>query len=72
MIWSLPSEIPDQLKEIYAVEESPELISWVVDEIKELAVEWRGRTIEPLYPVLFLDILQVNSMDGPTVVKQSI
>jgi transposase-like protein len=51
-------QIPEHLKDIYAVEVSPELISRVTDEVKELAVEWWGCPLEPMYPVLFLDALQ--------------
>jgi transposase-like protein len=65
-------QIQDHLKDIYAVEVSPELISRVADEVKEPAAEWRGRAIEPFYPVVFLDALRVNIRDGGTVVKKSI
>jgi transposase-like protein len=70
-------QIQDHLKEIYAVEVSPELIrqlqaTAVSDEGKELAAEWRGRPLEPLYPVLFLDALRVNIREGSTVVKKSV
>jgi transposase-like protein len=65
-------QIQDHLKDIYAVEVSPELISRVTDEVKELASEWRGRPLEPFYPVLFLDALRVNIRDGATVVKKSV
>ena len=57
-------QIQDHLKETYAVEVSPEPISRVTDEVKELAAEWRDRALEPLYPVLFLDVLRVNIRDG--------
>jgi len=65
-------QIQDHLKDIYAVEISPELISRVTDEVKELASEWRGRPLEPFYPVLFLDALRVNIRDGGAVVKKSV
>ena len=65
-------QIQDHLKEIYAVEVSPELISRVTDEVKELAAEWRARALEPFYPVLFLDALRVNIRDEGTVVKKSV
>jgi transposase-like protein len=54
------------------VEVSPELISRVTDEVKELVSEWRSRPLEPFYPVLFLDALRVNIRDGTTVVKKSV
>jgi transposase-like protein len=49
---------------------SPELICRATDEVKELAAEWRGRSLEPMYPVVFLDALRVNIRDGSTVVKK--
>jgi hypothetical protein len=57
-------QIREHLKDIYAVEVSPELISRVTDEVKELAAERRGRQLEPLYPVLFPGVLRVNMRDG--------
>jgi transposase-like protein len=36
-------QIQDHLKDIYVVEVSPELISRITEEVKELAAEWRGR-----------------------------
>ena len=65
-------QIQEHLKDIYAVDVSPELISRVTDEVKELAAEWRGRPLEPLYPVVFLDALRVNIRDGGVVVKKSV
>jgi transposase-like protein len=70
-------QIQDHLKDIYAVEVSPELIRQVqapvvTDEIKELAAEWRSRPLEPFYPVLFLDALRVTIREGSAVVKTSV
>ncbi|GMO24752.1 MAG: hypothetical protein Pg6A_11750 [Termitinemataceae bacterium] len=62
-------QIQEHLKDIYAVEVSPELISRVTDEVKELAsptalARMAGRPLEPMYPVLFLDALRVNIRGG--------
>jgi transposase-like protein len=65
-------QIQDHLKEMYAVDVSPELISRATDAVKELAAVWRGRPLESLYPVLFLDALRVNIREGPTVVKNPV
>jgi transposase-like protein len=65
-------QIQDPLKDICAVDVSPELIRWVTDEVKELAAEWQGRALEPMYPVLFLDALRVNIRNGAAVVKKSV
>jgi transposase-like protein len=65
-------QIPAHLKDIYAVDVSPELISRVTGEVKELSAEWRSRVLETFYPVLFLDALRVHIRDGGTVVKKPV
>jgi transposase-like protein len=65
-------QIQEHLKEIYAVDVSPELINLVTEEVKELAAEWRARALEAFYPVLFLDALRVNIREGGVVVKKSV
>ncbi|GHU90794.1 hypothetical protein FACS189476_11140 [Spirochaetia bacterium] len=65
-------QIREHLKEIYNVDVSPELISRVTDEVKDLLTEWRGRALEPVYPVLFFDALRINVREGPQVVKKSV
>ena len=64
--------IQENLKEIYNVAVSPELISRVTDEVKELAEEWRNRPLEGLYPVVFFDALRVNIRDEGHIVKKAV
>jgi len=64
--------IQENLKEIYNVDVSPELVSRVTDEVKGLVEEWRNRPLEPFYPVVFFDALRVNIRDGGHVCKKAI
>jgi transposase-like protein len=64
--------IQENLKDIYNVEVSPELISRVTDEVKGLVEEWRNRPLEPFYPVMFFDALRVNIRDEGHVSKKSV
>jgi transposase-like protein len=64
--------IQENLKEIYNVDVSTELISRVTDEVKGLVEEWRNRPLESFYPVLFLDALKVNIRDEGHVIKKSV
>ena len=43
--------IQENIKEIYNVDVSTELISWITDEAKGLVKEWRNQPLEPFYPV---------------------
>jgi len=64
--------IQDNLKEIYNVDVSPELISRVTDEVKGLVEEWRNRALEEFYPVLFFDALRINIRDEGHVSKKAV
>jgi len=64
--------IQENIKDIYNVEISPELVSRVTDEVKGLVEEWRCRPLEALYPVIFLDALRVNIRDEGHVSKKAV
>jgi transposase-like protein len=65
-------QIQENLKDMYNVDVSPELISRVTDGVKELAEEWRNRPLEPFYPVVFFDALRTNIRDEGHVIKKAI
>jgi transposase-like protein len=64
--------IQENLKDIYNVDVSPELISRVTDEVKGLVDEWRSRPLEAFYPVIFFDALRVNIRDEGHVRKKAL
>ena len=64
--------IQENIKDIYNVDISPELVSRVTDEVKGLVEEWRGRPLEAFYPVIFFDALRVNIRDEGQVSKKSV
>lgn len=57
-------DIQAHLQEIYGVEVSPELVSRVTDSILTEVREWRNRPLSPVYPVVYLDALRVNSRES--------
>ena len=60
-------EIQAFLKEAYAVDVSPDLISAVTDAVVAEITAWQSRPLEPLYPVVFFDALRVKIRDEATV-----
>jgi len=64
--------IQENIKDIYNVEISPELVSRVTDEVKGLVEEWRKRPLESFYPVIFFDALRVNIRDEGHICKKAI
>ena len=65
-------EIQSHLEEIYRVEVSPSLISSVTDAVIEEIRAWQNRPLDALYPILYLDALQVKVRDGAHVRNKAI
>ena len=57
-------DIRAHLREMYGVDVSPDLISRVTDAVVEELAEWRGRPLDRVYPVVFIDALMVKIRDG--------
>jgi putative transposase len=65
-------EIQSHLEEIYQVEVSPALISAVTDAVLEEVTLWQNRPLDALYPILYLDALQVKIRDGAHIRNKAI
>jgi putative transposase len=57
-------DIRGQLAEIYGTDVSPDLISRVTDAVLEDARAWQNRPLEAVYPIVYLDALQVKIREG--------
>ena len=65
-------EIQAFLKEMYAVDVSPDLISAVTDAVVAEITAWQSRPLEPMYPVVFFDALRVKIRDEATVRSKAV
>ena len=65
-------EIQAHLQEIYSVEVSPDLISTVTDSVIDEVRAWQSRPLDPVYPLLYLDALQVKIKDQGRVSNKAI
>src|SRR5918912_117909 len=65
-------EIQGHLEEIYGVEISPSLISTVTDAVLDEVRAWQARPLDAVYPILYLDALQVKVKSQGRVVNKAI
>jgi putative transposase len=65
-------EIQGHLEEIYGVEISPSLISTVTDEVLDEVRAWQSRPLDSVYPILYLDALQVKVKSQGRVANKAI
>ncbi|MFC5183791.1 IS256 family transposase [Actinomadura harenae] len=57
-------EISAHLAQVYGASVSRQTISTITDKVIEGMVEWQNRPLDPVYPVVFLDAIQVKIRDG--------
>ena len=60
-------EIAAHLAEVYRAEVSRHTISTITDRVMEGMAEWQSRPLDPVYPVLFIDAINVKIRDGQVV-----
>ena len=65
-------EIQAHLRDMYAVDVSPQLISEVTDAVLAEVGEWQNRALEPMYPVVFFDCLFVKIRDDAVVRNKAV
>jgi putative transposase len=64
-------DIEAHLRELYGVSVGRDLISRVTDAVMDDVAEWQSRTLEDVYPVLFLDCMMLKVRDGGSVQRKA-
>jgi putative transposase len=57
-------EISAHLAEVYGADVSKQTISTITDKVMNGMAEWQNRPLDPVYPVVFLDAINVKIRDG--------
>lgn len=64
-------EISDSIEDIYGIEVSHTMISNITDAILPRIQEWQYRTLNSVYPLVFIDAIHFNVKDENVVVKKA-
>lgn len=64
-------QMEEHLKEIYGVDVSPSLISQVTNSVLEEVRAWQARTLDSVYPIVYLDALMIKVHDEGRVVNKA-
>lgn len=65
-------DIQGHLKDLYAVEVSPDLISRVTDAVLDDVRAWQNRALDNVYPVIIFDALRVKIRDEGIVRNKAV
>lgn len=65
-------EIEDHIKQIYAIEISPQFVSRATEQLQQQITDWQTRPLERVYPVVFVDGLRVAVRSDKGVLKKCV
>jgi transposase-like protein len=57
-------EVQAHLAEVYGAQVSRQTISTITDKVIDGMAEWQNRPLDPVYPVIFIDAINVKIRDG--------
>jgi len=66
------SEIQGHLKDIYNTDISKDLISTITDGVIEEVASWQNRTLNSVYPIVYLDCIHVKGRDSNVVINKAV
>lgn len=64
-------DIHDQLKDIYGIELSAEMVSKITDRIIPDIKEWQSRPLDPIYPFCFMDAIHYKIKEDGRIVNRA-
>lgn len=64
-------DIHDQLQDLYGIELSAEMVSKITDKILPDVKEWQSRTLESLYPFVFMDAIHYKVREDGRILNRA-
>lgn len=64
-------DINSQMREIYGIDVSADMISRITDKVIPLAKEWQNRPLQEIYPLLFLDGIVFDVRQDGQLIKKT-
>jgi len=64
-------DIHDQVKDIYGIEISAEMVSKITEKIVPEIKEWQSRPLETVYPFVFMDAIHYKIRDNGQIVNKA-
>lgn len=64
-------DVAEQVKKLYDVEISPELVSKITDKIMPQVTEWQTRPLEAIYPFIFMDAIHYKIRENHQIVTKA-
>lgn len=64
-------DIKSEIDELYGVDISPAMISKITDKVMETAIAWQNRSLDPVYPIVYMDAVHFKVRDDHKIVNKA-
>lgn len=64
-------DIHEQIKDLYDVEISSEMVSKITDKVLPMVQEWQNRPLDDVYPFVFMDAIHYKVRDEKQIIKKA-
>jgi len=64
-------DIHDQINDIYGIEVSAEMVSKITDKVLPQIKEWQSRTLDSMYPFVFMDAIHFKVRENNQVISKA-
>ncbi len=65
-------EISETFKELYDADVLPSLISKITDAVIDQVIDWPFRSLDPIYPIVYLDCIVLKIRQDKRVINKSV
>lgn len=65
------NDIKDQIKQLYDVDISSELVSKITDKIMPIVTDWQNRPLDNYYPFVFMDAIHYKVREDHHIVTKA-
>lgn len=64
-------DIKAEIDELYGVDISPAMISKITDKVMETAIAWQNRSLESIYPIVYMDAIHYKVKEEHQIVSKA-
>jgi transposase-like protein len=64
-------DIKSEIDELYGVDLSPAMVSKITDKVMDTATAWQNRSLDPLYPIVYMDAVHFKVRDDHRIVSKA-
>lgn len=66
------SDIQAEIEDLYGITISPSMVSRITDKVMDSAVEWQNRTLDKVYPIVYLDAMYFKVRSNGKITNKAV